>query len=143
MLLSHSIPNRILESLGLISGYSHSTDFRQKSFIGMLPVIVKSSAELKNQIKHLSDLSLQEAGQQMEQLIPLMSLVSNLQREILLWEDNSYGDSKKNILDYLADIQLYFQKLQEKAQVSDSYKLSEAVLAEDWNRVEDAHWDNY
>jgi len=105
----------------------------------MLPLIVKSSAELKNQITHLSDLSSQEAGQQMDQLIPLMSLVSNLQKEILLLEDNSNGDSKKDILDYLADIQLYYLKLQEKTQVSDSYKLSEAV----WNRVEDAHWDNY
>jgi hypothetical protein len=143
MLLPHSIPNRILESLGLISGYSHSPDFLQKSFIGMLPVIVKSSAELKNQIRHLTNLPPQEAGQQMDQLIPLMSLVSNLQKEILQLEDNSYGDAKKNILDYLADIQLYFLKLQEKAQASDSYKLSEAILAEDWNRVEDAHWDNY
>jgi hypothetical protein len=143
MLLSHSIPHRILESLDLISGYSHSPNFRQKSFIGMLPLIVKSSAELKNQITHLSDLSPQEAGQQMNQLIPLMSLVSNLQKEILLLEDSSNSDSKKDILDYLADIQLYYLKLQEKTQVSDSYKLSEAVLAEDWNRVEDAHWDNY
>lgn len=101
------------------------------------------SATLRGELHYLSDLTADEASKDLEALLPLFEALSSLRKSLSEETDEEFKAFIDAALEMFSTIELFAETLSDIANPHASYIMSEAVLATDWNRPEDDHWDNY
>jgi hypothetical protein len=133
----------ILESFGILSGFPVAEAIWRTYAAFAIPKISESTVRLRGALYYLKDLTPEQAGEELGTIEPFMPVLFNLRTGIEEMDNPDFQDFKQAALDFFDTVNLLFSNLQDLAAVHASYELSQPVLAVDWDRQEDDHWDTY
>ena len=133
----------ILESLGVLSSFNIAETIWEKYEKFAIPKIKESTAKLRGSLYYLKDMTPNQAAEEADSIGSLIPVLVKLRIVIESIEGKEFKEFKMVALDFFDTVDFVHTNLQEVADIHSSYELSQPVLATDWNRKEDEHWDNY
>lgn len=99
--------------------------------------------KLRGSMYYFKNISPAEATKEIDTLNSLIPVLSQLKTSVESIKDHEFTEFKNAALDFFETVEALYEQLQEIADIHGSYEVSKTVLAADWDRPEDDHWDNY
>ncbi len=143
MVYNLSYSTNILESLGVLSSFNIVESIWEKYEKFAIIKIKDSTVNLRGALYYLKDLSPSQAAKEMNAISPLIPVLSKLRTVIEPINSSEFHDFKIAAMDFFDTVDFLFANLQDIADIHSSYEASKPVLATDWDRNEDEHWNNY
>jgi len=138
-----SYTTSIWESLGILSGFNIAETIWEKYEKFAIPKIKDSTIKLRGSIYFLKDLTPNQAVKEAESISSLIPVFSKLRAVIEPVEDKEFKEFRNAALEFFDTFDFFYACLQEIADIHSSYELSKPVLANDWDCIEDEHWNSY
>ncbi|WP_448519175.1 hypothetical protein [Rhodoflexus sp.] len=133
----------MLESLGILSGFNIAETIREKYEQFAITKLRDITIQLRGSFFYHKDLTPTQAADELVAISPLMPVFSKIRAMIYVMEDSDFHDFKTVSMDFFDTVDMLYANLQDIAAVHAAYEISKPVLAVDWDRSEDDHWDNY
>ncbi len=133
----------MLGSLGVLSSFNLVENIWESYEKFAIDKITESTIMLRGFLFYLKDLKPKQAETELKTILSLNKTLSDFRKDIVDLNQQTHFDFKIAVLDFFEAVDLLIANLQDLADLNGSYKLSLSVLANDWDRAEDQHWDNY
>lgn len=133
----------IFESLGILSSFKYTETIWDVYEKFASQRIKESTIKLRGSLYYLKYLTPEQAAKDLKSISPFMPVLSNLKLIIESNNDFEFQDFRSEALYFFDAVDNLYVNLQDIADINSSYKLSHPVLAADWDREEDEHWNNY
>lgn len=143
MVQNVTFSNSILESLGVLSSFNISETIWERYEKFAIAKIKESTIKLRGTQFYLKDLTPVQASKELLTIEPILQVLSKFKTIIEQISIREYREFKLVALEFFNTVDFLVYNIQEIADIHSSYKLSENVLALDWDKEEDNHWDNY
>lgn len=143
MVYSLAYSTSILDSLGVLSSFKIAETIWERYEKFAIPKIRESTLKLRGSVYYLKDLTPREAKSEAEAVSALLPVLNELRTLIEPINDQSFKKFKIAAFDFFDTVDFLYANLQEIADIHSSYEYSIPVLATDWVREEDEHWNNY
>ena len=143
MVYNPTYSTSIFESIGIISGFNIAETIWEKYEKFAIPKIKESTLKLRGSLFYIKDLTPEQAADEVNYTRSLIPILTKLRTVIESNNDNRFSEFKMVAIDFLDTVDLLIANLQDIADIHSSFDYSKQVLATDWDRVEDDHWDNY
>lgn len=143
MLHNQTYTASIFESLGMLSSFNAADAVWEQYEQFAVSKIEESTLKLRGAMYYLKDLSAKDAERELGVLALLIPALQKLKGEIEPIGDKRFQRFRAAALAFVATTDQLYDGLQDIADIQGAYKASIPVLAEDWDRQEDDHWDNY
>jgi hypothetical protein len=143
MVANLALSTSIFESLGVLSGFNIATTIWKKYEKFAIPKIKESTVKLRGSLYYFKDLTPNQAAKEINSIGSLIPVLAELRTVIEPIEDEAFKAFKDAALDFFDTVEFLYASLQEMADVHGAYEYSKSVLADDWDRAEDEHWNNY
>jgi len=143
MVYNQTYSTSILESLGVLSSFNIAETIWENYEKFAITKIKDSTIKLRGSVYYLNDLTPSQAAKEAKTLSPFIPVLAKLRAAIEPHEDHEFREFKIAAVDFFDTVDFLFANLQDIADVHSSYELSKPILATDWDRSEDEHWNSY
>lgn len=143
MVYTHSYSTSIFDTLGVLSSVNFAGKIWEQYEKYAISKIKDSTFILRGYLYYLKDFSPTQANKELYSIRSIIPVLLDLRRVIENIEDREYRNYKVAAIEFLDTVDFLYSNLQDIADVNSSYKLSQSVLALDWDKEEDEHWNNY
>ncbi|PKP61059.1 MAG: hypothetical protein CVT88_01140 [Candidatus Altiarchaeales archaeon HGW-Altiarchaeales-1] len=143
MELTSTYSNTLLEMISVLNTFSVSKFVWKKYEKFAIPKIEDSTIKIRGTFYDLNNLKPKQAEQELQTLNQFKPLLYQLKQQLELIEDMEFLKFKNTALDFFTTLKEITDTLNEITDIHSSYKRAMPVLAKDWDRPEDNHWDNY
>lgn len=143
MVTNLKLTTSIFESLGILSSFNLTETIWGNYKAFAISKIKESTIKLRGSLYYLKDLTPMEATKELHAINPLIPILSDLREVVEQHKDKEFNSVKRVAIDFFETVDFLYFNLQDIADVHSSYELSKSILANDWDRDEDKHWDNY
>lgn len=133
----------IFDTLGVLSSFSLTETIWTKYEKYAIKKLEESTLKLRGVLFSIKELSTEQADKELEILHQLIPIFSKLKDKIEPINDADFRNFKNAAIEFFNIVDLLYDNFHEVAQFHDSYQMSIAVLANDWDSKEDDHWDKY
>lgn len=133
----------IFESLGVLSSFNIAETIWKKYEKFAIPKINESTVILRGSVYYFKDLTPSQAAREANSIGSLIPVLAKLRSVIEPIKENQFIEFKNAALDFFDAVDFLYSNLQDIADIHGSYELSKSVLAADWDKAEDEHWNNY
>jgi len=133
----------ILESLGVLSSFNIAETIWDKYENFAIPKIKESIVKLRGSLYYLKDLTPDQAAKEANSISSIIPVLDKLRAVIESIDDSEFKEFKTAALDFFDTVDFLYANLQDITDIHSSYELSKPVLAVDWDKSEDEHWNNY
>ncbi len=135
--------NGILDTFSVLSSFNLANAIWSNYERYAVPKIEESTIKLRGSLFYIKDLTPTQAKKEIIYLEQVLPLFSSFKEKFENIEGEDFRRFQKTVLEFYEAIYLFYNNLQDIANVNDSYFISHEVLGKDWERSEDDHWDNY
>lgn len=133
----------IFESLGMLSSFNAADAVWEQYEHFAVPKMEESTIRLRGAMYYLKEMSAKDAERELGILALLTPALQKLSRDIESIEDKRFQRFRAAALEFISTTDQLYDGLMDIADIHAAYKASIPVLASDWDRPEDDHWDNY
>ena len=135
--------NSILDTFGVLSSFSLADTIWNKYEKHAIPKIEDTTLKLRGSLFYLKELSPKQAHKEFKSIESIIPILCNLRSMLEPIDDQEFINFKNTAIEFFDTVNLLSDNLQDIAQIHSSYEMSTPVLAEDWDKKEDNHWDKY
>lgn len=133
----------ILDTFGVLSSFNFADKIWEKYEQYAIPKIEDATLKIRGSVFYIKDISPKQAEKELKSLNQLIPILHQFQEVFESNNNREFKRLKKTVLEFFEALDLLHDNLQDVAKMYSSYQQSIPVLAEDWDRSEDDHWDNY
>ena len=133
----------IFESFGVLSSFSVTETIWEKYETFATNKMKDATLKLRGSLYYLKDLSANDAQKELNTLSPLMPVLLHLRKAMEQADKKKFLNYQSIVLEFFETVDFLYFNLQDIADVHSTYEQSKPVLAADWERPEDEHWNNY
>ncbi|MCK4664131.1 MAG: hypothetical protein KAT68_14785 [Bacteroidales bacterium] len=133
----------IFDTFGVLSSFSFAETIWSKYEKYAIPKIEDTTLKLRGSLFYLKDLTPKQAQKELKSIDSIIPILCRFRSMLEPIDDQEFINFKNSAIEFLDTVDLLHNSLQDIAQIHSSYEMSMSVLAEDWDRKEDNHWDKY
>lgn len=133
----------ILDTLGVLSLFSFADTIWTKYEMYAIPKIEDTTLKLRGSLYYVKNLTPDQAKEELNSLNQFIQILYDFWDVLESVNDNKIENFKSTALEFFGVVDQLQDNLEDVAQIHSSYEMSIPVLANDWDRKEDDHWNNY
>lgn len=133
----------LIESMGYLYASTMGELMWNNYSLYLIPRLEELSSILKNHAENVKELEYGQAASELAMVKNLIPLLDKLQSDIEESDLQNREVFRVTASNFFDSVKLLCQAIEEKAEMHYTYIASKSILAEDWDRPEDDHWDTY